>query len=54
MCKRENLGTKDVLPKSKSGCCVPKLVDLGRVVLDELLVVNHEEGVGWNIFWEGR
>ena len=40
------------LPKPEGGCCAPELVGLGRVILDKLLVIDHEQGVSWDILWE--
>jgi len=45
-------GVRYVLPESKGGCRLPKRFNLGSVILDELLVIHHEEGMSQNIFGE--
>ena len=46
--------TIHLLPEAESSRCCPELLNLVFVTRLEQLVVNDEEGVSWDIVWEGR
>jgi len=52
VCDGGKAGEAAALPKPEGSCCVPEFLNLGRIILDKLLVIDYEEGVSRDVFWE--